>query len=225
MRSGTSPESSTSVPVAPSRALRHPKRASRPQLWLLNHNLETGMPRQRGLQGIRLVTNDDGHRTGRQRGGGQDVLDDRSARNRVKHFGQRRLHPDALAPRHDDVNVRHGVAPSPARGTRSGRSPWAAWTNEMRREHRVAEPQDQATRDHLALIWSGTGAGAASRRDAADIGTASSGSEGIILPAAVRGLDCVWQTPCFRGSARSTVPGGRALRRVPLAGYEATASI
>ena len=76
------------------------------------------MPRQRGLQGIRLVTNDDGHRTGRQLiGGGQDVLDThRSARNRVKHFGQRRLHPHALARRqHDNVNVRHGVAPSPAR--------------------------------------------------------------------------------------------------------------
>ena len=102
--SGTSPDSRTSVPVAPAqRRLGGQKRVAGPELWLLDHKREACVARQRRLDGVRLVADDDGRRLRREGCGSREhVLDHRQAGDAVQHLRPRGFHPRALARREDD---------------------------------------------------------------------------------------------------------------------------
>jgi hypothetical protein len=80
-----------------------------PQLWLLNHELQSRPVAEPCSDGLALMPDDDRDGAWRDAGRGlQHVLDHRQAGYAMKHLRADRLHPRALAGRKDnDVDVRH----------------------------------------------------------------------------------------------------------------------
>ena len=110
--SGTSPDSSTSVPRAPvQRGLGLKQRVAGAELRLLQCKPQARPFRRALAARLRLVADDHDRGYGRRSRPPEHVLNQREAGDPVEHLRQRRLHPRALAGREDDdVDVGHDSA-------------------------------------------------------------------------------------------------------------------
>ena len=117
--SGTSPDSRTTVPVAPASACFGLQQSmTRAELGLLQRELKIRPCRQRRAHGVRLVADDDDDGGGGERvGGAKHVLDEWQAGRGVQNLRKTGFHPRSLAGRKDDEVERvHRRLPGPARG-------------------------------------------------------------------------------------------------------------